>query len=215
MGQGVLLPVVVLPLLLLRDLVLPVLVLHLLVLLVVLVLQVQLILKHHLSISFLLHRPELLLVLPSLVLDSLIPNLLHPFSVYSLHLFRLQPFEMVSDISTFPELGDGSLGILSHELALDGLSDLELVLSFLVFLPVCFLVSLLLSKPLVLLLHLLHHVLPLLGHFILQHASHSGNSLSLLRVHSKPINTSSKYREVTYLLHALRTVSGSSPCVGP
>lgn len=180
MGKGVLLPVVVVPLLVFRDLVLFVLILHFLVALVVLVFHVELILENHLAVGFLLHGPELFLITAALVLCALVSDLLLPFSFNSLNLLWLQTLEVVSDVAAFSELRDSGLGVFSHELALNSIFDFELVLSFLVSLPILFFISLLLSKSLVFFLHLLHHILSFLSRFIFKHSSHSRNSLGLL-----------------------------------
>jgi hypothetical protein len=173
MWQWVLLSILVLPLDLLLNLIIQVLIPVHHVHLPLLVSELQLILEHQLSVGFLLHGPLHVFILLSLLLSPGVPHLLSPLVQDVLLLVRSESLEVVGHVSVVGQLTHGSGGVLSHDVALIGVRDLEVVHSLLGVLPRGLLVALLLGQTLVLLLHLLHHVVALHIVLVFKHASHS------------------------------------------
>lgn len=76
----------------------------------------------------------------------------------------------------------GGSGVLSHQVAAVDVGDLVPVLILLADSPLGFLGPFLEREAFVFLLQVLHHFVPLLGHLVLEHASHAVEGLGLLGV---------------------------------
>ena len=84
-----------------------------------------------------------------------------------------EAFEVVRDEPVSIDHALRGSWVFRHEITAVDVGDLKLVLSLLVLAPLLFPIPLFLGEALVLLLHLLHHSVTLLGHLIFKHPSHA------------------------------------------
>ena len=138
------------------------------------------ILEHKLAISFLLNSP-FPLFLSRHCLQLLLFYKLHlSLVLYLGYLLGSKTLEVVGDEPVAIDYTFCGCWVFSHEIAVVDIGDLKLVLPLLVLAPLLLPVSLFLGKTLVLLLHLLHHCVTLLGHLVFKHSSHAVQGQSLL-----------------------------------
>jgi hypothetical protein len=123
--------------------------------------------KHELPISLLLHGPLSVLLGLSLLLLFVVLHLLLPRSHDVFLSIRIETLEMVRHVSVTCQLASSGVGVFRHDVTILRGPDLLVVLPLLVVPPVLLPVSLLPRQLLVLLLHLLHHIRPLIRILIL------------------------------------------------
>lgn len=114
--------------------------------------QLQLILQHQLGVSLLLQCPHLLFLSLLLVKALFLQDLLLPLVLNLSLLLGSEALEVVWHVSVLTELALSSAGILSHEIAVVGVVNFELILILLLLSPLVLPVALLLGETLVFLL---------------------------------------------------------------
>lgn len=173
LGKRNLLSVCILPELLLLDLVNLMLILEHMTDLLLLLCEFNLVLEHHLTISLLLNGPLSLFFSLECVELLFVHQLLSSLALDLMYLRRSESLEVVWLKAVRVGAIEGSSRVFSHEVRIVSVGNLKLVLAFLIILPCILPIALFFGQALVLFLNRLHHVLSLIGHLVLEHASHA------------------------------------------
>lgn len=112
----------------------------------------QLILKHQLSIRFLLHSPLHIFFILALLFCFVISNLLNSYLIDFLYLFWTETFEMIWNIPMIRKLALSGIWIFCHNIAVVSHCNFKLIFPFLILSPILFFVFLCLCYSFVLFL---------------------------------------------------------------